>query len=171
MQDIQCVSYGECAVSTEEACVGWISTNSVCTRSSLYGTHCLYVQGEVPYGHHSLYSTHYSLCVQGGMPYMHHSLYYSHLHSYLLPRTGRGTISTVLPVLHTLSSYREAAPVHPSVESVPRPQTYLYVFCISCAQTVCGTHWTCNVSCKEGGRGCIWTPLSDVRYPLCVCHT
>ena len=82
---------------------------------------------------------------------MHHSLYYSHLHSYLLPRTGRGTISTVLPELHTLSSYREATPVHPSFESVSRPQTYLYVFRISCAQTVCGTQWIRAVSCREGG--------------------
>ena len=86
---------------------------------------------------------------------MHHSLYYSHLHSYLLPRTGRGTISTVLPVLHTLSSYREATPVHPSFESVPRPQTYLYVFRISCAPN--SVRYTMDMRrILQGGRGCTY---------------
>ena len=60
----------------EEACVGWISTNSVCTRSSLYGTHCRYVIG------------------------LRHTC-----------------MSSVSPV----------------------------------RQTVCGTQWTCAVSCREGG--------------------
>ena len=79
----------------EEACVGWISTNSACTRSSLYGTHCRYVIG------------------------LRHTC-----------------MSSVSPVRKQCAVHNGHAP-------------YL--------------------AGREGVH--IWTPLSDVRYPLCVCHT
>ena len=63
------VRYPPCACDHrpgEEACVDQYKLSL--HPFFLYGTHCMYVQGEVPYGHHSLYSTHYSLYVQGGMP-------------------------------------------------------------------------------------------------------